>query len=70
MEMIPVSSSDIRAIGYDAATATLRVDFISGGIYEYFDVPESVHANFLRAASYGEFLNDFIRYNYRYQRIG
>lgn len=70
MELIPVSSSDIRAIGYDKATAVLVVAFHSGGIYQYFDVPDNVYTAFLSAGSKGQFLHQHIKYNYRYQKIG
>lgn len=70
MEMISVSSSDIVAIGYEPSTATLRVKFISGDVYDYFNVPETVYKEFLQAPSHGKFLHAYIRFNYRYQRVG
>jgi len=39
-----VSSTNVRSIGYDDATDTLAVEFHSGGIYQYFDVPKTVYA--------------------------
>jgi len=64
-----VNSSNIKSIGYDAASATLEVEFSSGDIYQYFNVPDHLYQQFLNASSHGEFLNDNIRYNYRYQKI-
>ena len=69
MHRILVSSSNIRSIGYDPKTATLEVEFSSGEVYRYFDVPQYAHDKFLHASSHGQFLNDNIRYNYRYQKI-
>ena len=69
MQWTPVSSSNIRSIGYEATAATLGVEFTSGDVYQYFNVPESLYQNFLHAASHGQFLSDFIRYNYRYQKV-
>ena len=46
MERIPVSSSNIASLGYDAATQTLQVEFLSGSIYQYFDVPTNVFEGF------------------------
>ena len=69
MQRTSVSSSDIRSIGYDAPTAVLEVEFNAGGVYRYFNVPVHVHNNFMIAASHGQFLNDYIRYNYQYQRV-
>lgn len=69
MHREPISSSNIRSIGYDRQSATLEVEFISGDIYQYFDVPEHLYQQFLHASSHGQFLNDNIRYSYRYQKI-
>ena len=69
MERISVSSSNIRSIGYDKLANTLEVEFISGDIYQYFNVPEYLYQQFLSTSSHGEFLNSHIRYNYRYQKI-
>ena len=64
-----VSSSNIRSIGYDPQSNVLEVEFNSGDIYQYFDVPAHLYESFLRASSHGQFLNDNIRYNYRYQKV-
>ncbi len=69
MRRISVSSSNIRSIGYDQQLNTLEVEFISGDVYQYFNVPEHLYRQFLHASSHGQFLNDNIRYNYRYQKI-
>ena len=69
MQRIPVSSSNIRSIGYDSQSAILEVEFTSGDVYRYFDVPEHLYQQFLHTSSHGQFLNDYIRYNYRYQKI-
>ena len=68
MNRVSVSSSNISSIDYDPKSATLKVEFISGDIYQYFNVPEYLHQQFLQASSHGQFLNDNIRYNYRYQK--
>jgi KTSC domain len=64
-----VSSSNIVSIGYDESSSTLEVEFVGGQIYEYFDVPASVHADLMSAGSHGSFLSAHIRGSYRYQRI-
>ncbi|WP_442942320.1 KTSC domain-containing protein [Nostoc sp.] len=38
-----VSSSDLQSVGYDAPTCTLEIKFHSGGIYQYFKVPETIY---------------------------
>ena len=36
-------SSVVSTISYDTATATLRIIFVSGMIYDYKNVPEDVY---------------------------
>lgn len=64
-----VTSSNVRSIGYDAATSTLEVEFHSGGIYQYFDVPEMVYAALMRVSSKGRYLNDHVKDRYRCRKI-
>ena len=42
MRMIPVTSSNLKAVGYDSDTKTLRVEF-HNGTYDHYDVPEAVY---------------------------
>ena len=53
MELQPVNSSALEAIGHDPATNQLRVRFKSGHEYVYDDVPASVHEELLAAKSIG-----------------
>ena len=69
MHRQPVNSSNICSIGYDSQAAVLEVEFNSGAVYRYFDVPDNLYQRFLDASSYGQFLNDYIKYNYRYQKV-
>ncbi len=69
MERKPVASSNIAQIGYDRVTQTLEVEFLSGFVYQYFDVPEAVHEALMAAPSKGEFLNTHVKGTYRYARM-
>ncbi|MFA5361125.1 MAG: KTSC domain-containing protein [archaeon] len=64
----PVNSTNISSIGYDPELGILEVEFTSGDVYQYFNVPLFLYNQFMSASSYGQFLNDNIRYNYRYQK--
>lgn len=66
MEMKPVESSLITAIGYDEATETLRIEFKSGGAYEYANVPKHVHEDMLASESVGKFFLRRIKGNPEY----
>lgn len=67
MNLIPVSSSNIAAVGYDEPT--LYVFFHSGGLYAYFNVPQSIYNGLMSASSHGTYLANYIKGCYRYQRI-
>jgi hypothetical protein len=70
MRRIPVNSSNIRSIGYELAPAILEVEFTSGDVYQYYDVPEHLYKEFFHASSLGGFLNDnIIKYHYRYRKV-
>jgi hypothetical protein len=66
MQRRPVSSSAVRSVGYDAAGRTLEVEFASGDIYLYFDVPPELHEGLMAAGSVGTFVNKHVRENFRY----
>lgn len=38
MIMHPTTSTNVRAVGYEPSTRTMRVQFRSGGVYEYHDI--------------------------------
>jgi hypothetical protein len=57
----------IDSIGYEKNV--LEVRFCNGGLYQYLDVPESVLAELMRAASKGRFFNQRIRGRYPAVRV-
>jgi hypothetical protein len=69
MEMTPVSSTNLAAVGYDESTHTLRVEFRHGGVYDYFDVPEPEYESLMRASSHGQYLAYNIKGRYRYAKV-
>lgn len=48
VDLVPVVSESIAAVGYNAGTRTMRVHFRSGGVYDYFSVDPSLYAEMLR----------------------
>ena len=69
MNRVPVVSSNIRSVGYDESSETLEIEFTSGSIYQYFDVPESEYKRLINAASKGRYFNQNIKESYRYVQI-
>jgi KTSC domain-containing protein len=63
----PESSTIVR-IGYDDEAMVMTVEFKSGGIYNYFDVPQHVFDGIRTAPSKGQFLAQQVKGNFRYAR--
>ena len=61
MNRVPVSSSNLRAIGYDPDSCTLEIEFLNGGLYRYSGVPVSVHASLMSASSHGSYFDANIK---------
>lgn len=70
IEMIPVVSSNVESIGYDEGTQILRVKFITGGIYEYKNVPPMEFEQLKNCSSVGSYLNRNIARIYPYEKVG
>lgn len=67
-EMQPVSSSNIAAVGYDAESQTVYVQFLNGSTYAYKGVPEHEFENLRTAPSVGSYLNRNYKNVYPYER--
>jgi len=67
-EMFPVSSSNIAAVGYDAADQAVHVQFSNGTTYVYKGVPEHEFENLRTAPSVGSYLNRNYKNIYPYER--
>jgi len=65
----PVSSSNIRSVGYDPETRTLEIEFLSGGIYQYFNVPKPIYNALMVASSHGSYFHHHIKDQYRWTKI-
>ncbi len=70
MERYSVASSNISSVGYDPATETLEIEFLSGAIYQYYNVPQNMYDQLMAEGSKGRFLNTYIKNAYPYSRVG
>lgn len=61
MEMQSVDSSNLAAVGYDLDSATLRIQFLKSGSYDYYGVPMDVHEGLINAGSKGQYFDQFIK---------
>jgi hypothetical protein len=64
-----VTSSTVASVGYDPGSLTLEVEFTSGAVYQYFDVPETVYRELVTADSLGAYLNHNIKNSYRFAKL-
>lgn len=69
MERLPVDSSTIVDIGYDSPSMSLEIGFKQGAVYQYFDVPDALYQELMRADSKGKFFHAHIRDHYRYTKL-
>ena len=70
MKRVVVSSSSLRALGYDAEQQVLEVEFSSGALYRYEAVPPEAVQALLEADSLGRHFNQVFKpQHYRYRRV-
>ena len=70
MKRVVVSSSSLRALGYDAEQQVLEVEFSSGALYRYEAVPPEAVQALLEADSLGRHFNQVFKpQHYRYRRL-
>ena len=63
-----VASSAISSVGYDESASMLEVEFESGDVYDYYNVPPKVYEDLLKASSKGRFVSQRIRDRYPFAK--
>ena len=67
---ISIDSSDIASVGHDPKDNSLYVEFKSGGVYRYADVPAKVYDSLMNAESHGKFFGENImEAGYEFEKI-
>ena len=78
MNLISVQSSNIAQIGFEINRMNsmnakpinvLRIVFINGGIFDYYNVEKKDYENFLKAESKGAYFHKFIKNVYSYEKV-
>lgn len=67
--MTKVESSNVAAIGYDAAAQHLYVEYIKSGTYRYSNVPAEIYNDWMAAESKGKFFHEKVKGRYDYALI-
>jgi KTSC domain len=68
MRRTHVDSSAVSSVGYDERSSVLEVEFSSGDVYDYYEVPPTVYKDLLRAPSIGSFVSQRVRDRYPFVR--
>ena len=64
-----VSSSSVASVGYEPKSRTLEIEFHSGSVYEYQEVPPEVFRGLMEAPSVGRYFANKIRGQYPSTRL-
>ena len=57
-----------KSIGYDAESSTLEIEFQSGEIWQYYEVPEGVFYE-MKSVSIGKYFQLMIKNQYKERRV-
>jgi KTSC domain len=61
--------SVVAGMHYDQVSATLRIIFVLGMVYDYKNVPEKIYKAMKTSGSKGTYLNQYIRPNYEFEKV-
>jgi hypothetical protein len=64
-----VTSQTLSSIGYDPIRRVLELEFTSGGIYRYSNVPKRVYLELISAESKGRYFDNEIREKYLFKKV-
>ena len=59
----------MRSVGYQPKSRILEIEFDSGAVYQYLEVPAKIYEQLLRAESKGRYFNSEIREIYPYVQV-
>jgi KTSC domain len=69
MQRVAVESRALTSVGYDAAGRLLELEFASGSVYRYFDVPEFTYRALMHAKSKGQFFQTSIDGKFKFEEV-
>lgn len=70
MQKRSAASPNLASVGYNRETETLEIEFLNGSVYQYYNVPENMYDELMRADLKGQFLHAYIKNAYPYSRVG
>ena len=69
IDRTPVNSSNIVSVGYDVVTKTLDVEFYTGRLYRYENVPEDTYNRLKSSSSVGSFFQKNVARSFPYKKL-
>ncbi|MDF7810878.1 KTSC domain-containing protein [Hymenobacter sp. YC55] len=60
MQRRPIRSTSLKAVGYDAATLTLEIEYRNGSLVRYIGVPETMYQALLAVAGKALFVEQVV----------
>jgi len=69
MRRVPVESRALKSVGYDPGARLLELEFFSGTLYQYFEVPEFTYRALMHAKSKGHFFQTSIDRKFRCEEV-
>ena len=69
MDRVSVTSSNLNSVGYDSQKEILKIEFHSGGIYQYFDVTSKIYDELMTAPSHGKYFARVIKPRFKWTQI-
>lgn len=67
MKLRKVKSSNIESVGYE--NENLYIQYQSGAIYKYKNVPKVIYESLIDSDSKGRFMNSEIKNKYLFERL-
>lgn len=65
----PVTSSQIKSVGYEPSSKVLEVEFSNGAIYRYHEVDEHKHHALVNSPSIGSHFHAQIRGRHHHEKV-
>ncbi|MFP1725220.1 KTSC domain-containing protein [Lonsdalea quercina] len=69
MQRKRVSSAEVFAIGYDAETSILEIEFLNGSLYQYQGVARMIYEELLASNSKGSYYSRYIKNSFPYEKL-
>lgn len=63
-----LNSSRIKSVEYNDSTEVLTIDFVKGGKYKYYSIPEEVYKGIINSKSPGNYFDTTIKPKYSFKK--